>query len=91
MKRIIAIILEAIPVIAAPLFLLLVRADFDSDKIRGVILVAMLLGLFGFAFFFIGRKLAKGDRAVQFLGALDWAASVSVVAFYILAIFSFGL
>ncbi len=90
-KKAIAIITEIIPIVSAPVFFLLVTSSYDATWIRRVISVTMLLAFLGFLFFFIGRKLAKGDRTVRILGILDWLATLAVIGFYVLAIFSFGL
>ena len=91
MKKLFAILLEMIPVISAPVSYLLIISKYDSDMIRTIITITMALAFFGFAFFFIGRKIAKEDRIVRFLGILDWLATLYVIAFYILVIFVFGL
>ena len=90
-KRIIALILELIPIISEPISYLLIMSSHDSVMIRRIISVTMLLAFLGFVFFFIGRRLAKGDRAVRILGILDWFATLFVIAFYVLAAFSVGL
>jgi hypothetical protein len=59
--------------------------------IRRVISITMMLAFFGFLFFILGHKFAKEDKLVRILGVLDLLATVCVVGFYILAIFSFGL
>ncbi|MBQ9902221.1 MAG: hypothetical protein IJM51_07545 [Clostridia bacterium] len=90
-KRTIAIIAEAIPPAAAAVSFLLTVSDYDSAAVRNVISVAFLLAFLGFAFFFIGRKLDRQSRVVRILGVFDWLATAYVLAFYIIAIFSFGL
>ncbi len=90
-KKILAIVLEAIPIVSAPLAFSLIRSSLDSSLVRGVICVAMALAFLGVAFFFIGRALAKKDKVVLILGILDIAATVSVIGFYILVIFLFAL
>lgn len=90
-KKTIAILAESIPLVSAPVFFLLVVSSFDAAWIRRLISVTVLLAFLGFAFFFVGRRLAKGDRIVRILGVLDWLATLSVVGFYALAVFSFGL
>ena len=90
-KKRIAVILEIIPVISAVVTILLLFSDWDSEPIRKIIWVTMLLAFLGFVFFFIGRGLAKGDRLVRALGILDWLATICVIGLYVLAIFSFGL
>ena len=90
-KKTIAIVLETIPVVSAVICYLLVGSSADSDLVRGAIRVTMLLAFLGFAFFFAGRRLAGGERAVRILGILDLLATLSVIVFYVLAIFAFGL
>ena len=90
-KKKIALILEWIPIISAPVSYILVMSASDSDLIRRVISITMLLAFLGFIFAIIGRKLAKEDRAVRILSILDRLATVYVIVFYVIAIFSFGL
>ena len=90
-RKTIAILLELIPVISAPISYLLVVSSPDAAPVRQIISITFLLAFLGFAFFFIGRRLAKGDRIVRILGIMDWLATIYVIAFYALAIFSFGL
>ena len=91
MKKFIAILLELIPIICAPVSYLLIVLPLNSPAIKKVIAVTMLLGFLGFAFFFLGRKIAKEDRTVRILGILDILATVAVIAFYVLAFLSIGL
>ena len=90
-KKKLAFILEWIPIISAPVSYILVMSASDSDLIRRVISITMLLAFLGFIFAIIGRKLAKEDRAVRILSILDRLATVYVIVFYVIAIFSFGL
>lgn len=90
MKRVVAIILELIPIIAAPVFFILVLTGLEFEGVKIVIPVAMLCAFLGFIFFFIGRKIAKGDGLVLLFGILDWLATAAVIAFYVIAIFNFG-
>ena len=91
MMKKLAIILEIIPVVSAIIFNVLVRAPFDSAVLRWAGLITMFLGLAGFVFFFIGRKLAGGDKTVLLLGILDWLATAAVISVYVLAIFAIGM
>lgn len=91
MKKTIAIIAELLPVISAPLSYLLVVSASDTGLIRHVITITFLLAFLGFAFFFLGRKLAGEEKMVRILGILDWLATLYVVVFYAIAIFSFAL
>ena len=86
-KKTIAIILEIIPVICAPLSIGLILSKFDSPIISSVIAVTMLLGFLGFVFFILGRLLAKEEKAVRILGVLDILATVAVIGFYVLIFF----
>ena len=90
-RKTIAILLELIPVISAPISYILVVSSSDAASVRQIISITFCLAFLGFAFFFIGRRLAKGDRIVRILGILDWLATIYVITFYVLAIFSFGL
>ena len=90
-KKIIAILAELVPLVSAVTSYMLIISKFDSSIIRGVIAVTMLLAFFGFAFFFIGRKLAKESKAVRVLGVLDCITPLLVIGFYVVAIFVFGL
>ena len=86
-----AILVEIIPILSAAVSFPLILSAYDSALIQRVISITMLLAFLGFLFFIIGRKLAKEDKLVRILGVLDLLATVCVVVFYILAIFSFGL
>ena len=90
-KKALAIILEAIPILSAVVSIGLILSPYNSAPIRGIISSGVLLALFGFVFFFIGRRLAKGDRTVRILGIFDWLATASIIILYALAIISFGL
>lgn len=70
-KKTIAIILEALPPIAAVLLYLMIFAidAGDSAVFRWVAIIADVLAFFGFVFFFIGRKLAKsGGNSAEDVG-----------------------
>ena len=90
-KKKLAVILEIIPIVSAVASYLLVVSPLDSGLIRTIIGITFLLAFLGFAFFFVGRKLAKEEKIVRILGVFDWLATLSVIAFYILAIFLFSL
>ena len=51
----------------------------------------MILAFLGFAFFFIGRRLSKEDKAVRVLGVLDLLMPVLVIGFYVIAFMSVGM
>jgi hypothetical protein len=91
MKKTIAIILEIIPVLSAVLSYTLVVFGPDSALIRTVIAVTFLLAFLGFVFFFVGRWLAKEDKAVRILGIFDWLSTVFIIAIYVVAFLSVGL
>ena len=91
MKKTIAILLEALPIVSAPLAYLLVISDYNSPLIRAVIGITFLFAFLGFVFFLIGRKLAKDDKIVRILGIFDWLATLFIIAIYVIAIFNFGL
>ncbi|MBO4407162.1 MAG: hypothetical protein J5849_05625 [Clostridia bacterium] len=90
-KKVAAIILEAIPLAAAPVFYPLIAAPCDSGLVRAVIAVTMLLAFLGVGFFFLGRLLAKESKAVLILGILDCAATLYVVAFYVFVILTIAM
>lgn len=86
-----AIIAEIIPILSAVMSFALIASEYTSEWVKTVTSITMLLAFCGFIFFLVGRKLCKGDRAVRILGIFDLLATVSVVGFYILVIFLFGL
>ena len=91
MKKTLAIILELVPLISAPVACGLIVSPLDSPLVRIFIDITMLFAVLGFVFNIIGRKLAKESKLVRVLGVLDCITPILVVAFYILAIFCFGL
>ena len=91
MKKIIAIILEIIPIVSAVISYPLLVSSLDSPVVRLIIAVTFLCAFFGFVFFFIGRMLAKNDKAVTILGVFDLLATLYIVGIFIVAIFVFGL
>ncbi len=90
-KKTVAIILELIPIVAVVLTFGLIFLPINAAKVSWLTSALMILAFLGFAFFFIARALAKGEKVVKALGILDWLATLSVIAIYVLAIFSFGL
>ena len=90
-KKTLAILLEAIPIVSAVVSISLILSPYNSAPIRRINSAAVLLAFFGFAFFFVGRRLAKADRVVRILGIFDWLATASIVILYTIAIISFGL
>ena len=86
-KRTTAIVLESIPIVSVISALLLLKRDTDSPLLRMITMVVFILAFFGFAAFFIGRKLEREDKTVKILGVLDWIATVVIVGIYALAFF----
>lgn len=90
-KKSIAITVELIPVISTVLYFLLVFSKFDSQLIRKAVYVTFFPALFGFAFFFIGRKIGKDYKTVRILGILDWLSTLSVIGLFILGAYAAAL
>ncbi len=90
-KKIIAIIIELIPIISTIISFLLIAIPYNSRILKKVIEATFLLSSLGFVFFFIGHKIDKENKIVKFLGILDCIATLFIIAIYIIAIFSFGL
>lgn len=88
MKKTIAVIAEAIPVVSAVIAYPLIWSDIDSDLARRLIGIALLFAFLGFAVSLICGRLAKGDKNVKILGILDWVATLSVIGLYLLAFFA---
>ena len=86
-KRTTAILIELIPIVSVISALLLLKRDTDSLFLRMITMVVFIFAFFGFAAFFIGRKLARGDKTVKILGVLDWIATAMIVGIYALAFF----
>ena len=59
--------------------------------VRRIIAITMLLAFLGFVFFFIGRALAKEEKAVRILGIFDILVTFAVIGFYVLAFLSIAL
>jgi len=90
-NRTAVILLKLIPVIAAPLAYILMIFLASSKAVGNIIAILTLLGFLGFAFFFIGRKHFREDKAVRILSILDILATLIVVGIYIIAMMVFGL
>ena len=90
-NRTAVILLKLIPVIAAPLAYILMILPASSKAVGNIIAILTLLGFLGFAFFFIGRKHFREDKAVRILSILDILATLIVVGIYIIAMMVFGL
>ena len=86
-KRTTAILIELVPVLSVISALLLLNRDTDSHFLRVVTAVNFIFAFFGFAAFFIGRRLAREDKTVKILGVLDWTATAIIVGIYALAFF----
>ena len=86
-KRTTAILIELIPIISVISALLLLNRDTDSPFLRIVTAVVFIFAFFGFAAFFLGRKLAREDKTVKILGVMDWTATAIIVGIYALAFF----
>ena len=86
----IAIVLESLPLISVPISFLLLVSTYYSKTIDIIIHITILIAFLGFIPFFIGKKLDK-SKIVKILGILDLFATLYVVIFYILAIFSIGI
>lgn len=90
-KKALAVALELIPIISAPLAIILIVSNIDSQIIRSLIVVFTLLAFLGFVFFFIGRKIAKEEKLVRVLSLLDILATVAIICLYLIAFFAVGL
>ncbi|MBR4706721.1 MAG: hypothetical protein IKP29_01550 [Pseudobutyrivibrio sp.] len=84
-KRTTAIIIESIPVVSVVSALLLLNRNIDSAFFRIITLIVFIFAFFGFAAFFVGRKLAREDKVVKILGILDWIATAIIVGIYVIA------
>ena len=89
-KKILAVALELIPIISAPLAIISIFSNIDSQIIRSLIGACTLLALFGFVFFFIGRKIAKEEKIVRVLSILDILATVAIIVLYALVFIALG-
>ena len=83
------IIVKIIPIISAIIFFTLVFSPYHSNLIKNIITLTCLLAFSGFIFCFINGKLK--DKTIKILNILDIMATIFIIVFYILAIFSFGL
>lgn len=90
-KKALAVALELIPIVSAPLAIILIVSNIDSQIIRSLIVVFTLLAFFGFVFFFIGRKIAREERIVRVLSILDILATVIIIFLYVIAFIAIGL
>lgn len=90
-KKTAVIIARLIPLVSAIASYILILGSYNVAWVSKVTGVTVLLALFGFVFFFIGRKLAGEDRVLKILGTLDILSTVSIIVLYALAVASFGL
>ena len=90
-NRTAVILLKLIPVVSAPLAYILMTSHTSSNAAGNILAVFTLLGFLGFAFFFIGRKHFREDKAVRILSILDILATVIIIGIYVIAIMVFGL
>lgn len=90
-EKIIAILLELVPIISALISFISIISKYNSKLISVVITITMMLSFFGFVFFLIGRKLVKEDKIIKILGVLDLISTIYVIILYTLVIFVFGL
>ena len=90
-KKTIAIVLELIPVLSAIAAFVMIFSSYTPAQGSPEIGITMLLAFLGFVFFFVGRKLAKEDKAVRILSVLDLLATFSVVGLYALVFLSLAM
>ena len=86
-RKTILTIVKLIPVVSAVLSFILV---FSSANGGSLTTVTVLLGLFGFVFFFIGRKSAKEDKTLKILGILDLLATAAIILMYVFVFIAFA-
>jgi thiol-disulfide isomerase/thioredoxin len=86
-RKTVLTIIELIPPVSAVLAFILI---FTSAQAGWLTTAAVLLGFFGFVFFFIGRKTAKEDKTLKILGWLDLLSTVAIIALYVLAMAVFA-
>ena len=87
-KKIIAIILEIIPIVSAILTYVLIWGPFEGMTL--VSGITMLIALFGFVFFIVGRLLAKEEKAVTILGIFDILATLSMIFIFVIVFIAMG-
>ena len=90
-KKNVAIVLEILPIVSAILTYVLIYAPFKAgSNIKIISGIAMIIALFGFLFFIIGRILAKEDRTVKILGILDCIATLSIIVLFVIIFIAIG-
>ena len=90
-RKMIVTIIKLIPVVSVILSYILILGPFHSELAKDISGVTVVLGFLGFAFFFIGRRLAKEDKLIKILGILDILSTLAIVALYALAVISVAL
>ena len=83
-RKTVLTIIKLIPVVSAVLAYILI---FSSAQGGGFTTIVVLLALFGFIFFFIGRKAAKEDKTLRILGWLDLLSTLAIILLYVIVIF----
>ena len=86
-KKTVLTIVKLIPVISAVLSFILI---FSPVKAGTLAAATVTLALFGFVFFFIGRKSAKEDKTLKILGILDLLSTAAIIAMYVLVFIAFA-
>lgn len=87
MKKIIAILLELIPIVSIVAAVVLFLSSINIKALLGILL---LISVLGFQFFLIAWKIYK-SKLIKILGIIDIFVSLFVIGFYITAFFTFGL
>ena len=90
-KKTLAVILEIIPIISVIATYGLVFANLNSDFVRKIIYVTLIISFFGFVFGIIARKLAKGDKLVKVLSIFDFLCPVFIIGLYVLVFIAIGM
>ena len=91
MNRKMIVTIKLIPVISVILSYMLILGPFHSEAAKDISGVTVVLAFLGFAFFFIGRRLAKEDKLIKILGILDILSTLAIAALYALAVISVAL
>ena len=84
-RKTVLTIIKLIPVVSAVLAYILVFSPLQAE---GLTAIVVLLALFGFVFFFIGRKAAKEDKTLKILGWLDLLSTLSIIILYVIVFFA---
>ena len=86
-RKTVLTIIKLIPVVSAVLAYILVFSPLEAG---GLTSIAVLLAVFGFAFFFVGRKAAKEDKTLKILGWLDLLSTLAIILMYVIAMVAFA-